>query len=92
MTRAPSRRVASEPRPGRGVAFPEGSRHGATRGVTCAQDPSRMTPAARLAELGEILAAGYRRGRKALAESAEPEALCEPAVDGNGAEAAEEVA
>ena len=58
--------------------------------------PSLMTPAARIAELGAILATGYRRVRlsreKSLAESAEPEAPCDQAVDGNGAEPAKEVA
>ncbi len=40
-------------------------------------DPASMAPAARLAEIGQILATGYRRARlcrqKELAESAEPE-------------------
>ena len=59
------------------------------------QDPADMTPGARLAELGAALATGYRRLRlrqKALAESAEPEAPSDQAVNGNGAETAEEVA
>ena len=55
-----------------------------------------MTAPERLAELGAILATGYRRVRlsreKGLAESAEPEAPCDQAVDGDGAEPAEEVA
>ena len=54
-----------------------------------------MTPDERLAELGEILAAGYRRMRlrqKALAESANPGALCPQAVDGDGAGPAKEIA
>ena len=52
-----------------------------------------MTPDERLAELGEILAAGYRRFRqKALDESAQPEAPSDPVVNGNGAMATEEVA
>ncbi len=54
-----------------------------------------MTPVACLDELGEILAAGYRRfvlRGKALDDSANPEALCGQAVNGNGAKAAEEVA
>ncbi len=57
------------------------------------RDPGGMSPDDRQAELGEILATGYRRVREnSLAESANPEALCRQAVDGNGADAAEEVA
>ena len=96
MTRAPSRRVASKPRPGRGAASPAPARHAATQGLVGAQDPAQMAPDARLAVLGAILATGYRRFRvsreKGLAESAEPEAPCDQAVDGDGAEPAEEVA
>ena len=58
------------------------------------RDVAGMSPEARLVELGALLAMGYRRlrvPRKALAESAEPEALCRQAVDGNGADAAEEM-
>ncbi len=40
-----------------------------------------MTPDERLAELGEILATGYRRLQLSLAESAAPEAPCDPAVN-----------
>ena len=55
--------------------------------------PGDMASEGRLAELGALLAMGYRRlqlRQKALAESADPEALCGQAVDGNGAESAEE--
>ena len=45
------------------------------------RDAGPMTPGDRLAELGEILAAGYRRRRKALAERDEPEAPSDPVVD-----------
>ncbi len=61
-------------------------------------DPAAMAPAARIAELAGILAAGYRRLRlnrlnpqNGLAESAEPEAPCDPAVNGDGAESAQEM-
>ena len=81
MTRAPSRRVASEPRPGRGAASPAAAQHGAAQGVVCAQDPARMTPEARLAELGAILAAGFRRQHETrsncLADRGQPEGACE---------------
>ena len=82
MTRAPSRRVASEPRPGRGVASLAVAQHGATQGVVRAQDPARMAPDARLRELGAILAAGFRRqlenkGPNCLAERNQPEGACE---------------
>ena len=66
---------------------------GATRRYR--RDVAGMSPEARLAELGGLLAVGYRRlrvPRNALAESAEPEALCGQAVDGNGAGSAEEMA
>ena len=60
------------------------------------RDPSSMAPAERLAELGEILATGYRRLRlsreRGLAAGAEPEAPCDQAVNGNEAEPAKEVA
>ena len=58
-------------------------------------DPAAMTPKERMAEVGALLAAGYRRSRvrqKALAESDDPEARCDLAVDGDGAEPAKEVA
>ena len=54
-----------------------------------ARDPGRLSPEERLAELGAILAEGYRRLRlrqKPLDESAEPEAASDAAVNGNGAE------
>ncbi len=61
-------------------------------------DPAAMAPGDRIAELGAILAAGYRRLRlnrpnlqNALAESAEPEAPCYSAVNGAGAQPAQEV-
>ncbi len=57
-------------------------------------DPAAMAPAARITELGAILATGYRRYRlrqNHLAESVEPEAPCDPAVNGDGAESALEV-
>ena len=41
------------------------------------RDPSAMTTQERLAELGEILATGYRRFRLSLAGLAEPEATCD---------------
>ncbi len=56
------------------------------------RDPAALTPQERLVELGAILATGYRRLRVSLAESRQSEALCDPTVDGNGAEPAEEVA
>ena len=59
------------------------------------RDPAGLTPGERIAELGALLALGYRRARlrqKALAESAQAEALSGPAVDGDRAETAEEVA
>ncbi len=81
MTRAPSRRVASEPRPGRGAASLAAAEHGATQGIVCAQDPARMTPEARLAELGQILATGFRRQREnrsnCLADRGQSERACE---------------
>ena len=58
-------------------------------------DHGAMSPGDRLAELGSLLALGYRRVRlrqHSLDESAEPEALCGQAVNGNGAQAAEEMA
>ncbi len=73
------------------------ARHGARVGGTVVRryDPSAMTPAARIAELGAILAAGYRRLRlnrlNGLDESAELEAPCIPAVNGDGAESAQEL-
>ncbi len=84
MTRAPSRRVASEPRPGRGAASPAAAQHGATDAVVRPQDPARMAPEARLAELGKILAAGFRRQRenrsKCLDDRGQPEGACETGV------------
>ncbi len=60
------------------------------------RDPASMTPEERQAQLGQILAAGYRRMRlnrgQGLAGSPESEAPCDQAVDGDGAEPAEEVA
>ena len=60
------------------------------------RDPASMTPDARLAELGELLAAGYRRMQlnrgQGLAGSPESEAPCDQAVNGDEAESAEEVA
>ena len=59
------------------------------------RDPTAMLPGERVAELGAILALGYRRLRlrqNALDESADPEAPSDPVVCGNGAKAAEEVA
>ncbi len=57
------------------------------------RDPAAMTPGERLAELAEILAAGFRRFRqRALDDVAESEAPCDQAVDGDRAESAEEVA
>ena len=61
--------------------------------ATRLQDPGRMTPKAHLPELGGLLARGFRSlqvSRKALAESAQAEALSCPAVDGNGAVSAAE--
>ncbi len=59
------------------------------------RDVGAMTPKERLAELGGLLALGVRRlsiRQKALDGGAEPEALCDQAVDGNRAAPAEEVA
>ena len=59
------------------------------------RDPAGISPEDRLAELGALLAVGYRRSRvrqKALDEDGQPEAPCDPAVNGNGAEPAKEVA
>ena len=62
------------------------------------RDPGAMAPADRIAELGALLATGYRRLRlnrlnpqNWLAESAEAEAPCDPAVNGDGAESAQEM-
>ena len=49
--------------------------------MTRGRDPSCMTPEQRLAELGEILATGYRRLQLSLAESRQPEAPCDQEVD-----------
>ena len=40
-----------------------------------------MTPEERIAELGAILATGYRRFRLSLAERGQPEAPCDPSVN-----------
>ena len=80
-----ARRPAVSPQP----PAPRGRRPSATRrehspthGVVCAQDPARMTPEARLRELGAILAAGFRRqleneGSNCLADRDQSEAACE---------------
>ena len=54
----------------------------ATQGPVCAQDPARMTPEARLRELGAILAAGFRRQHEnnrsnCLGDRGHPERACE---------------
>ena len=60
------------------------------------RDPGAMSSAERIAEIAVILAAGYRRQR--LARQNELDALrsaeagCGPAVNGDGAAPAEEVA
>ena len=59
------------------------------------RDPASMAPAARLGEIGQILATGYRRARlsrqKELAESAESERSCD-SVDSREDDVTEEVA
>ena len=58
-------------------------------------DPAALCPKERVAELGAILEAGYRRlllRQKSLAESGYGERPCDQAVDGDGARTAEEVA
>ena len=85
MTRASCRRVASEPRSGRGGAPSATTQHGATDGVVCAQDPARMSPEARMAELGRILALGFRRVLQnrsiPLDDRPQSERACEPVVN-----------
>ena len=59
------------------------------------KDPALMAPADRLAEVGAILAAGYRRHRlhqKALAESASPGAPCNSVDTHRESNSTEEVA
>ena len=63
------------------------ARHGARVGGTAVRryDPAAMAPTARIAELGAILAAGYRRLRlnrqNCLAASRESEPSCDQTVD-----------
>ena len=83
--------------PGRGHEATRRASSGRVGGTAVRRrDPASLTPAERLAELGTILAVGYRRLRlsrqRTLDGSAEVEALCDSAVDGNGAETAGEVA
>ena len=56
------------------------------------RDPTSLTPNERLAEIAQILAAGYARlvisRQKALATSASAEALSSDPVNGNGAKPA----
>ncbi len=59
------------------------------------RDVGAMSPKERLAELGGLLALSLRRlsiRQKALDGGAEPEALCDQAVDGDRAAPTEEVA
>jgi hypothetical protein len=86
-------RPASSRRVARPSANGRGAQHGATQAATQRpgrrlRDPGDMAPDARLAELGAILAFGFRRLQlrgKTLAEGGEPEAPSDQAVDGNGA-------
>ncbi len=45
------------------------------------RDPAALTPGERMAELGAILATGYRRLRLSLAESGQAEAPCDRSVN-----------
>lgn len=60
------------------------------------RDPGAMSSAERIAEVGVYLAAGYRRLRLSrqneLDALRDAEAGCSPAVNGDGAAPAEEVA
>jgi hypothetical protein len=94
MTR---RRKAAGPAPSRGAgpgaahasrtgqaATGAASRPGVGSAARRHGNPADMAPGERLAELGALLATGYRRlqlRRKALAESAEPEAPSDRPVD-----------
>ena len=85
MTGRMSRHVAPEPSPRLGAASPAAAEHRATQAVVRAQDPARLTPEARLAELGQILAAGFRRqlentGQKGLDVCPQSERACETEV------------
>ena len=72
------------------------ARHGArvVGTVVHRSDPAAMAPAARIAELGEIFALGFRRRvlsrQRELAEPGKPEPSSGVAVNGNGAEPAQE--
>ena len=84
---------------GVGLGAPDGRRRALepTLGdvLRLSRDPAAMTSQDRLAELGHLLALGYRRLQlhgKGLAENGDGERTCDPAVDGNGAKSAEEVA
>jgi hypothetical protein len=79
----------------RGRALREGSASALRNGSTTAgrvrrADPAAMSEEARIGELGEILAMGYRRVQMRLARSADPEAVCESMVDAHNSEHAED--
>ena len=81
-----SRSVASSPASKHGATSIRRSRHAATHGVVCAQNPARMTPTARMRELGAILAAGFLRQLEnrsnSLDDRAQVERACELGVNG----------
>ena len=85
MSAATPGRVAGLPVPCKSAASRATCQHAATQGPVRAQDPARMSPEARLAELGAILAAGFRRqlenkGPNCLADRGQPEGACETGV------------
>ena len=81
MTRPTTRCVAPQPKAGPGTGSRGTSEHAPAQGVVCAQDPARMTPEARLAELGAILARGFRRLREKSSNPLADRAQCEPACE-----------
>lgn len=81
MTRPKSRCVAPAPQVAKTAPGGERSEYGATQAFVCPQDPARMSPEERRAELGSMLAEGFRRQLEnrsnCLATGDQPERACE---------------
>jgi len=78
--RSPARAPVGQHRAnGANVRFPRVLRTGSNLAAQVHRhaDPAAMSPDARMAELGGILATGYRRLVLSLAEKRDPEAQCD---------------
>ena len=75
----PSRAAAPGPPPASPLTCRPRSQHGAARASVRAKDPASMAPEARLAELGALLARGFRR--IGLDELGKMERPCDRTVD-----------